>query len=151
MALLTKPVLSRQTMLAEVALILVSAGTLLAMGRALACRCGKIALWSGNIWSDHNSQELADPYSFTHITHGVLFFWGLRMVAGRLSVGTRLILATVIEAAWEITENTDFVINRYREATISLDYYGDSVINSMSDIGTLDSAHFAGAAYSGPH
>jgi hypothetical protein len=109
-------------------------GTLLAMGRSATCRCGVVSLWSGDIWSNQNSQQLADAYSFTHVTHGVLFYWLLRGLAGRLPLGLRAILALSIEAVWEVFENTDATIQRYREATISLDYYGDSVLNSFGDL-----------------
>lgn len=123
-----------RTALIEVAILLALAVTLLVMGRALACRCGEIALWSGDIWSNQNSQQFADPYSLTHVTHGVLLYGALRLLWRSGPLRTRLIIATIIEAAWEVAENTDFVINRYREATISLDYFGDSVINSVMDI-----------------
>ncbi len=128
----SSPVL--RTTLIEAAIILVLIAVLLAMGRALACRCGVVALWSGDIWSNQNSQQFADAYSFTHITHGVLFFWALRVLWRQAPLSTRLIAATLVEAAWEAAENTPLVINRYREATISLDYYGDSVINSSMDV-----------------
>ena len=114
---------------------LVAAGavTLWAMGHPLFCRCGQIALWSGDIWSNQNSQQVADPYSFTHLTHGVLFFWGLYGLRRWIGLPWRLVVAMAIEVAWEIAENTPYVINRYREATISLDYVGDSVLNSTCD------------------
>lgn len=105
-----------------------------AMGQPWVCDCGHVALWSGNIVSSENSQQVADPYSFTHIIHGVLFFWALLPLARWLTTSWRLVIATVVEVAWEITENTDWVINRYREATISLDYFGDSVLNSSFDV-----------------
>lgn len=108
--------------------------TLWLMGQPLFCRCGQIALWSGDIWSNQNSQQFADPYSFTHITHGVLFFGALYALRHRLDLSWRLLIATVIEVSWEIAENTPFIINRYREATISLDYVGDSVLNSTFDV-----------------
>jgi hypothetical protein len=112
----------------------VEVATLLAMGRSATCRCGVVGLWSGDVWSNQNSQQLADAYSFTHLTHGVLFYWLLRGVAGRLPPGLRAILAISIETIWEVFENTDATIQRYREATISLDYYGDSALNSFGDL-----------------
>jgi hypothetical protein len=116
------------------ALAAVEVATLLAMGREAVCRCGVVGLWSGDVWSNQNSQQLADPYSFTHLTHGVLFYWLLRLLAGRQPLGLRAILALSIEAVWEVFENTDATIQRYREATISLDYYGDSALNSFGDL-----------------
>lgn len=104
------------------------------MGRTPTFKYGPVRPWSGDINSNQNSQQIADPYTFTHVTHGVGFYALLRLIAGSLPVGSRFILAMLIESAWEVFENTDFVINRYREATISLDYYGDSVINSIFDI-----------------
>jgi len=117
-------------------LALVAGGALVLwlMGQPVLCRCGVVALWSGDIMSNQNSQQVADPYTFTHVTHGLLFFFLLLPLAGWLALPWRLVIATVIEVAWEIAENTDAVINRYREATISLDYFGDSVLNSSSDV-----------------
>jgi hypothetical protein len=114
--------------------IIVAAVILLAMGRTLWGTPGQPGLWSGDIWSPLNSQLLADPYTFTHIIHGLGLYGLLWFVAGSLPVRVRGVLAVAMESGWEILENTNWVIQRYREATISLDYYGDSVINSTGDI-----------------
>jgi uncharacterized protein DUF2585 len=103
-------------------------------GRVWWCQAGDYVPWSWDIWSKHNSQHLVDPYSFTHILHGVLEFWLIGLVFSRLPIVWRLLIAVLIESCWEVAENSSFVINRYREATISLDYFGDSIINSISDI-----------------
>lgn len=103
-------------------------------GRLWQCACGRIDLWAGDIWSSDNSQHLFDPYAFTHLLHGVVFFIALAWIAPRLSVMWRFMLAVIIEAAWEVLENSEFIIQRYREATASLGYEGDTIVNSIGDI-----------------
>jgi len=124
-----------RTQLAIVAGIILIAGAILyGMGHPLICKCGTVKLWHFDVMSAENSQHIFDWYTPSHIIHGFLFYALLWLFAPRASFGLRLILAVVFEATWEVVENTDFVINHYREMTVSLDYYGDSVLNSVSDI-----------------
>lgn len=115
--------------------VVVAAALLLSMGRHTWCDCRSVIPWSWDVWSKHNSQHILDPYSFTHVLHGLAFFAGLWVLAGsRLSIAWRCAATAVLESAWEILENSPIVIERYRAATISLDYFGDSVVNSIADV-----------------
>ena len=117
-----------------VLVVALSATLLLAMGRPLVYRHGPVRLWSDDVQSDQNSQQLADPYTLTHVTHGVLLFGLVGLAGRRLPVRTRVVVALALECAWEVLENTDAVIQRYRAATVSLGYYGDSVLNTVGDV-----------------
>jgi len=103
-------------------------------GRLWLCECGRVLVWAGDAWSADNSQHLFDPYSFTHVLHGFIFCGVLAWAWPRVSWQWRLALAVAIEALWEVVENSAFVINRYREATLALGYQGDTIINSVGDI-----------------
>jgi Protein of unknown function (DUF2585) len=104
-------------------------------GRIWWCKSGDLAIYINAAWnSSHTSQHLLDPYTFTHILHGVLFFWITGVFVSRLSIRRRFFVATVAEAAWEVLENSSFIIQQYRENTASLDYFGDSIMNSVGDV-----------------
>ena len=126
--------MTRRAATFSVAILFIATALLLAMGRNPICTCGAIDLWVGQRDSAKTSQMLADWYSLSHIVHGLLFYAMLWVVARRWPVDWRFIAALLVEATWEVIENTPFVIGRYRETTAALGYNGDSVINSLSDI-----------------
>jgi len=113
---------------------LATAALLRSQGRLYWCACGSIIPWSFQIQSKHNSQHILDPYTFSHILHGVIFFGMLWFFRKHLSAGWRLVAACTIEAAWELLENSPIIIERYRSATASVLYSGDSIANSVADI-----------------
>jgi hypothetical protein len=118
-----------------IAVVLMGAALLLrSEGRLWVCSCGYLLLWSSDPWSPDNSQHLLDPYSFTHVLHGFLLCGLLALTIPRLSAVWRLWLAVSIEAVWELIENSEFVIRRYREQTAALGYHGDTIVNSLGDI-----------------
>jgi hypothetical protein len=104
------------------------------MGRRLWCACGSPRPWSWDIWSQHNSQHLLDPYTFTHVLHGVLYYALLWLLFRGRWPAARALIALTAEVVWEVVENTNAVIESYRETTISLNYYGDSILNSLADV-----------------
>ena len=124
----TKPVL------VIVLLVPLTALALRALGRLWMCECGVFRVWVGETCSSENSQQLFDPYSLTHILHGFLLLWLVSLIFKKLSPAWQLSLASILEAVWEVFENTNFVINRYREQTAALGYTGDTVVNSLGDL-----------------
>jgi len=126
--------MSRRAITAAVLIVAAAAAILLAMGRNPICTCNAIDLWVGGRDSPRTSQMLADWYSFSHIVHGLIFYAALWLIARRWPVQWRFGVALLIEASWEVIENTPMVIDRYRTTTAALGYTGDSVLNSVSDI-----------------
>jgi len=129
--------LPRRQVLTIFAVLAIAAAVLLVMGRAPICTCGTVKLWHGAAQSAENSQHIADWYSASHVVHGFLFYFAGWLLLRRRPWGDRLVLAVLVEAAWEILENSPVVIDRYRAATIALGYTGDSVLNALSDIGFM--------------
>jgi Protein of unknown function (DUF2585) len=133
--ILVKPDIPIRTSVAGLVLIILATAFVeFSMGRHTWGIGGIAGFWSGDIWSEHNSQFFLDPYTFTHISHGILFYALLSLAFRAWPVTMRLMLAAGLEGAWEVLENSDFIINRYRAETISLNYFGDSVVNSVGDI-----------------
>ena len=116
------------------AIIAVMAGIEYGFGRSPLGPDGRFGWWDNNIWGSENSQRVADVYSFSHMIHGMLFYGGLWLFARELPVRYRFLIAVLLEASWELLENSPIIINRYREATIAQGYVGDSILNSSCDV-----------------
>ncbi len=117
------------------ALVLLALIVLLrAEGRRFLCACGHFAVWVGDWCSSNTSQQLLDPYSLTHVLHGFLFFWLIALLFKRMPRSWQFLLALLLESAWEVFENTSFVINKYRTETAALGYQGDTIVNSLGDL-----------------
>jgi hypothetical protein len=133
----------RRAALATVLIAALAGAILLAMGRTPICTCGTVKLWHGVVQSAENSQHLTDWYSPSHFTHGLIMYfvawllWTRWRLLGGKPIRWALPIAVLVEAAWEVTENTPVVIDRYRAVTVSWGYTGDSVINSLGDIGWM--------------
>jgi hypothetical protein len=127
----------RRHLLAALAIVALAAAILLAMGRNPICTCGHVALWTGTVSGPENSQMIADWYTPSHVIHGFLFYLAGWLLLRRRAIGERLVAAVAIEALWELIENSPMVIDRYRTATVAFGYVGDSVLNSVADIGWM--------------
>jgi hypothetical protein len=109
-------------------------GLLHLQGRSWWCACGGLSPWAGDIWTSHCSQHLFDPYSFTHVLHGLVLYGLLAWAFPKMSLTWQLCIAMALEAGWEVFENSNFTIERYREMTMTLAYTGDSIANSLGDV-----------------
>lgn len=131
---MTTGVAQRRWIGLNTALVSGTAAILYLMGQPLWCACREWSLCSWDIWTSHNSQHLIDPYTLTHVLHGVLFCGALYCFRRWQNAAVRLTFGNILECGWEILENSPLVIERYRTGTMSLDYLGDSVTNSAGDI-----------------
>jgi len=132
MPIALRSLFTRRTLVATLGLILAFAGLLHLEGMPLWCKYG-LGFWS-NVNTHCTSQHFIDPYSLSHVLHGVIFFWLLRPFAAKLPIHWSLIAALILEIGWELVENSPWVIERYRSQTAALDYRGDSILNSAGDV-----------------
>ena len=123
-------------------LVALQVAVLHGFGQPLIAASGDILPWVGDPRSADTSQQLTDWYSFSHIIHGFIFFWLLRLLAPGLPLAARLLIAMGIEIGWEITENTPAIIQHYRKQALAAGYVGDSILNSLSDTMMMSSGFF---------
>jgi len=135
---MTEKNLSKQNylpLILSVAAAILTVVLLYLQGRLWWCKLGDYAIYVNEAWnSSHTSQHFLDPYAFTHVLHGVMFFWLARLIFSRFSTAWQFFISIFAEAAWEVLENTNYIIDKYRENTASLDYFGDSILNSVGDL-----------------
>jgi hypothetical protein len=129
-----QPLPPRLAIILPIAVVAAGALALAAMRHPWICTCGTVKLWYSGLNTSQDSQHLTDWYSWTHIEHGLLFYFALWLVARRMPLSWRFLLATGVEVSWEIVENSPWIIDRYRTETISLNYFGDSIVNSVGDV-----------------
>ena len=129
-----RPFPPRLTAALAVAIVAAGALALAALGRPWICACGTVKLWYGGLNTAEGSQHLTDWYTWTHIEHGLLIYFVLWLVARRLPLSWRFVAAVALEVGWEVVENMPWIISRYRDETVSLDYFGDSIVNSLGDV-----------------
>lgn len=128
---------SRFALLLAFGLLVLCGLVLVTMDRPPVCPCGSIKLWHGVVQSSENSQHIADWYTFSHVIHGFLFYGAAHLLLRGRARRWALPLAVAVEGAWELLENSPVIIDRYREATIAFGYSGDSILNSLADIGWM--------------
>lgn len=105
------------------------------LGRNLACPCG-IKLWHSVISNYGNSQHLFDWYSMVHVLHGLAYYWLVTLFdrKNKLSIIQKFVIAVFLSCAFEVIENTKWIIAAYRSHYSTFHYTGDSVVNSIGDV-----------------
>lgn len=135
---MAEKILSKQNslpLILSVAALLLMVALMRWQGRIWWCKFGDYAIYINEAWkSSHTSQHFFDPYTLTHVLHGVMFFWLARLIFPKLSAAWLFFISIFVEAAWEVLENTNYTIEKYRENTASLDYFGDSILNAVGDV-----------------